>query len=79
MNNLEWVRACRKSYAFGKALDYYLENGAHEFVDAMAQRCVEMGVSSKMTDMCWTALINQYPRADIADIATAHGVNLEDL
>jgi len=79
MENIEWVRLCQRDYAWNEAVAYYLDNGTHIFADVKAKRCVASGQYKHMTDICWAALIAAYPRPDIADIASAYEVELEDL
>jgi len=76
--DLDWVRTCQWDYAYTQAANYYMENGVHQVADAKAQRCIEMGRSG-MSDMCKAAINAQYPRPDIAAIATAHNVDLADV
>ena len=79
MTDLEWVQLCQKDHAWVQAIEYWLANGSHLVSDSRLQRCIEAGNKSGMTEMCWSELISEYPRADIADIAAAHGVDVEDL
>ena len=79
MKDLAWVKLCQKDYAFNKAIEDFYEGVAFPFEDARLEKCITYNNYSQMTPMCVTILNEAYPRPDIAEIAEAHGVTLEEL
>lgn len=60
----EWIEVCARDHAWELAIEYFLQNGFHEFSHGRTERCVSTGMKARMKPHCWEVLKAQYPVAD---------------